>query len=208
VGEEVTIRPFTERDAAQVRQLFITVNRLLSPPDLRDAFEAYIERALTEEIDRIPAYYGERNGGFWVAVKGDKVVGTFGLERASDDAMELRRMYVDPSARRQGIARGMLQFAENECRRRRIKRLELSTAEIQQAALALYRNEGYRLVREETDRGTEQQDCRFWYAQILSRKNFMISRVSNDAVHGNRTVPRQRYGPNLPAFAGRRAFSS
>ena len=32
MGEEVTIRPFTERDAAQVRQLFITVNRLLSPP--------------------------------------------------------------------------------------------------------------------------------------------------------------------------------
>jgi hypothetical protein len=51
VDEEVTIRPFAERDAAQVRALFITVNRLLSPLDLRDAFEAYIERALMEEID-------------------------------------------------------------------------------------------------------------------------------------------------------------
>ena len=147
---EVTIRAFAEQDVAQVRELFIIVNRLLSPPDLRDAIEAYIECALVEEIDRIPAYYGERDGGFWVAVRGDKVVGTFGLERVSDDAMELRRMYVDPSARRQGIARQMLQCAENECRRRRIKRLELSTAEIQQTALALYRNAGYRLVRVET----------------------------------------------------------
>ena len=147
---EVTIRPFGEQDAAQVRELFITVNRLLSPPHLRDAFEAYIERALAEEIDRITAYYGERDGGFWVAVKGDKVVGTFGLERASDDAMELRRMYVDPSARRQGIARRMLQFAEDECRSRNISRLQLSTAEIQQAALALYRKAGHRLVAEET----------------------------------------------------------
>jgi GNAT superfamily N-acetyltransferase len=149
VGTKIIIRPFVQQDAAQVQALFITVNRLLSPPDLRDAFEAYIERALVEEMDRIPDYYGERDGGFWVAVKGDKVVGTFGLERASDDVMELRRMYVDPSARRQGIARQMLQFAENECRRRRFKRLELSTAEIQQAALALYRKAGYRLVREE-----------------------------------------------------------
>ena len=99
---EVTIRPFAEQDAAQVRELFITVNRLLSPPHLRDAFEAYIERALREEIDRIPAYYSERDGGFWVAIAGDKLVGTFGLERASDDAMELRRMSVDPSARRRG----------------------------------------------------------------------------------------------------------
>ena len=150
MSEEVTIRPFTERDAAQVRQLFITVNRLLSPPDLRDAFEAYIERALREEIDRILAYYGKRDGGFWVAVKDDKVVGTFGLERASKEAMELRRMYVDPLARRQGIARQMLQFAENECRRRSVKRLELSTAEIQHAAIALYKNSGYSLVRQET----------------------------------------------------------
>ena len=149
MDEEVTIRPFAERDAAQVRALFITVNRLLSPPDLRDAFEVYIEHALAEEIDRISAYYGERDGGFWVAVKGNKVVGTFGLERVSDDAMELRRMYVDPSARRRGIARRMLQFAEDECRGRKVSRLELSTAEIQQAALALYRNAGYRLVREE-----------------------------------------------------------
>jgi GNAT superfamily N-acetyltransferase len=150
VGEEVTIRPFTERDAAQVRALFITVNRLLSPPDLRDAFEAYIELALLEEMDRIPVYYGERDGGFWVAVKDDKVVGTFGLERASKEAMELRRMYVDPLARRQGIARQMLQFAENECRRRSVERLELSTAEIQHAAIALYKNAGYRLLRQET----------------------------------------------------------
>jgi len=143
-------RRFAGQDTAQVRELFITVNRLLSPPDLRDAFEAYIGRALTQEIDRIPAYYRERDGGFWVAVRGDKVVGTFGLERACDHAMELRPMYVDPSARRQGIARQMLQFAEHECRRRNVSRLELSTAEIQQAALALYRNAGYRLIREET----------------------------------------------------------
>ena len=103
---EVIIRPFAEHDTAQVRELFITVNRLLSPPDLRDAFEAHIEHALVD--DRIPAYYGERDGGFWVAVRGDKVVGTYGLERVSDEAMELRRIYVDPSARRRGIARQML----------------------------------------------------------------------------------------------------
>jgi ribosomal protein S18 acetylase RimI-like enzyme len=49
-----------------------------------------------------------------------------------------------------GIGRAMLLFAENECRRRATDRLELSTAEIQTAALALYRNAGYKLVRIET----------------------------------------------------------
>ena len=149
MATEIIIRPFSERDAAQVRELFITVNRLLSPAHLRDVFEAYIERALAEEIDRISAYYSEHAGSFWVTVKDDKVVGMFGLEDTSDGAVELRRMYVDPSARRQGIARQMLQSAEDECRRSGIARLTLSTSEIQAAALALYKEAGYSLLHEE-----------------------------------------------------------
>jgi putative acetyltransferase len=62
--------------------------------------------------------------------------------------MELRRMYVDPSVRRSGIARLMLRFAEAECRRLNVRRLELSTSELQPAALELYRHTGYRLLRE------------------------------------------------------------
>ena len=128
--------------------MFVAVNRLLAPSHMRNAFEVYIARSLAEEMDRIAAYYGERDGGFWVAVRDEKVVGMFGLEPAATDAMELRRMYVDPSARRGGIARSMLLFAEDECRRRNIRKLELSTSELQPAALELYRNAGYRLLRE------------------------------------------------------------
>lgn len=148
MSAEVTIRPFREEDASHVRELFIAVNRLLSPPHMRDAFEAYVTRSLTEEMDRVAAYYSERGGGFWVALKEGKVVGMFGLEPATTDAMELRRMYVDPSVRRSGIARLMLQFAEAECRRLTMRRLELSTSELQPAALELYRRAGYQLLNE------------------------------------------------------------
>lgn len=115
---------------------------------MRDAFEAYIERSLTEEIGRISPYYAERDGGFWVALRAARLVGMFGLERVAPDAMELRRMYVDPSARRGGIARTMLRFAEIEAERSGALRLELSTSELQPAALELYRRAGYLLVRE------------------------------------------------------------
>ena len=148
MNAEVNIRAFVEEDTKQVSALFIAVNRLLAPPHLRDAFEAYIARSLVEEIDRVADYYGERDGGFWVAVGGDYLLGMFGLERVADGIMELRRMYVDPAARRRGIAQKMLRFAEGECRRRRMFRLELSTSELQGAALSLYRSAGYRLVRE------------------------------------------------------------
>jgi putative acetyltransferase len=145
----IIIRPFAVDDAAQVRDLFVRVNRALAPPQMAEAFEGYIARSLREEIDRIPAYYGEKHGGFWVAVEGPRIVGMFGLELLSAGAMELRRMYVDPNAQRRGIARKMLRFAEEECRRRDVARLDLSTSELQGPALSLYQNAGYELVREE-----------------------------------------------------------
>ncbi len=143
------ITSFQPAHAARVRGLFVRVNRLLAPAAMKEQFEAYIERSLAEEIDRIDDYYRERNGGFWVAIDGDDVVGMFGLEQSGPDAMELRRMYVDPDQRRRGIARTMLAFAEDQCRRRNFKRLDLSTSELQPEALALYRGAGYRLLREE-----------------------------------------------------------
>jgi GNAT superfamily N-acetyltransferase len=148
-AKAIGIRPFTQPDAAQVRDLFIKVNRLLAPKHLIGAFEAYIARCLNEEIDRIADYYGEHGGGFWVAIEDKRVVGMFGLEAASGDAMELRRMYVDPEWRRHGIARLMLLFAEDECRRFKRGRIDLSTSELQEAALSLYRSAGYQLVRQE-----------------------------------------------------------
>jgi ribosomal protein S18 acetylase RimI-like enzyme len=58
-------------------------------------------------------------------------------------------MYVDPAFRRHGLAGRMLDHAEHICREAGTPVLTLSTSQLQQAALAFYRNAGYRLVREE-----------------------------------------------------------
>ena len=153
---------------------------------MRDAFEAYIARSLTEEMDRVAACYGERGGGFWVALKDEKVVGMFGLEPAAPDAMELRRMYVDPSARRHGIARLMLRFAEAECRRLNVRRLELSTSELQPAALELYRDAGYRLLHEVV---AERRAIRHWevaFVDITSKRSY---RTEGLTVRNTETLP-------------------
>jgi putative acetyltransferase len=133
-----------------VRALFIAVNRALAPRDLRDAFEGYITRSLEEEIDRLSDYYAGKQGAFFIALEGETLAGMFGLEGLGTQAAELRRMYVDPAYRRHGLARMMLQRAEEICRGAGTFVLTLSTSELQQAALAFYRNAGYALVREET----------------------------------------------------------
>lgn len=145
----LNIRTFEDSDTPQVRALFIKVNRLLAPLNMEQAFEDYISASLTEEIEHIASYYERKQGAFWVAQRGEKIVGMFGLEPSSLNAMELRRMYVDPDVRRRGIARRMLDFAENECRKRHRPRMDLSTSELQDDALSFYRDNGYQLVREE-----------------------------------------------------------
>ena len=144
----ISIQAYEDTDREAVRALFIRVNRALAPAHLSEAFESYIARSLIEEIERIPAYYRERDGSFWVGTLGSAIVGMFGLERADAGSLELRRMYVDPDARRRGIARQMLAFAEDIARRDRCPTLVLSTSELQGAAISLYRNAGYRLLRE------------------------------------------------------------
>ncbi len=143
------IRALSGEDAEAVRELFTRVNRLLAPAHMRQAFEDYVALSIREEIGRISAYYAERQGSFWVADNDGRIVGMFGLEPSLGEAMELRRMYVDPDMRRRGIAHAMLAFAEVECRRRGCPRMDLSTSELQHEALAFYTASGYRLVREE-----------------------------------------------------------
>jgi putative acetyltransferase len=146
----IVIRLYEDRDLPATRDLFIRINRELAPPALRQAFEDYIARSLREEIARIPDYYAEHGGSFWVVEDAaGAVAGMFGLEAAGPGAAEIRRMYVDRRLRRGGIGRAMLRRAEELCRAAGLDRIVLSTSELQQAALALYRAAGFRLIREE-----------------------------------------------------------
>ncbi|WP_321449346.1 GNAT family N-acetyltransferase [uncultured Cohaesibacter sp.] len=149
-GTKWTMRPFRRSDTQQVVNLFKQVNRLLAPPEMEAAFQAYIQRSLDEEIERIEDYYSEHDGLFHVAESEGCLCGMFGLERSGSDAMELRRMYVAPQVRGLGLGRSLLARAEMLTIEAGRTRLVLSTSEIQKAALALYRSSGYIVSAEKT----------------------------------------------------------
>jgi putative acetyltransferase len=75
-------------------------------------------------------------------------------------------------SRRRGIARKMLAEAEGAARRMGCALMVLSTSELQTAALALYQNAGYRLVREEIASELSNKTVggglrRFWFEKRL-----------------------------------------
>lgn len=145
-----SIRPFRAEDQAAVVDLFVRVNENLAPADMKAAFAQYVTNSIEAEIGRIDEYYdAPRRRGFWVATGGAQLMGNFGLEPADDDAIEVRRMYVDFPFRGRGIARAMLSHAEVWARGQGFGKIVLSTSSLQRPALALYQSAGYALLREE-----------------------------------------------------------
>ena len=71
-----------------------------------------------------------------------KAVGC-GAAVLTPDYAELKRMYVQPALRGQGVARGLLALLEAEARSGGSARMTLETGPYQDAALALYARQGY-----------------------------------------------------------------
>jgi putative acetyltransferase len=144
----VNIRGYRPSDQSVVIRLFRDFMAELTPPALTEAFQAYVQQAIAEELGRIEEYYfGRADQGFWVADAGG-VVGMVGIEHRDPQTAELRRMAVHAAQRRKGIGRLLLATAEAFAGGREYRRVVLSTSELQVAARRLYESSGYRLVRE------------------------------------------------------------
>jgi GNAT superfamily N-acetyltransferase len=145
-----TIRAYEDADHRSVVALFTRINRELAPPDLRERFEDYITASINGELSQLRDIFSEaKSNAFWVVLIDEQVVGMFGIESRGEGSTELRRMYLDRAHRGRGIAQQMLQCAESRARDRGFSKMILSTAEVQEAALAFYGKCGYRIVRTE-----------------------------------------------------------
>jgi GNAT superfamily N-acetyltransferase len=82
-------------------------------------------------------------GAFFVAYWNDAPVGCGAIRLLDRDSAEVKRMFVSPEARGQGIARRILKELETAARRLGCTRLVLETGRRQTAAVDLYAAAGY-----------------------------------------------------------------
>lgn len=90
-----------------------------------------------------PAELGPPHGLFLVGYRGDVAVCGGGLKRLPDGACEIKRMYVIPAARGQGVARKLLHALETAARSLGYEIARLDTGPRQSQAQGLYEAEGY-----------------------------------------------------------------
>jgi putative acetyltransferase len=83
------------------------------------------------------------NATFFVARGAGAAVGCGALIDNGDHSGELKRMWVDPRARGQGIGRRVLEAIEERARRLDLKVLRLETGIYQPEAIGLYRRHGF-----------------------------------------------------------------
>jgi len=98
-----------------------------------------------------PEDYNPPRGRFFLAMSGDAVTACGGLVWIDDQIAEVKRMWVEPSARGRGLASRLLAFLEQTAAASGRPLVRLDTNPVLLEAIALYRKAGYRDIERYND---------------------------------------------------------
>jgi putative acetyltransferase len=120
------------------------------------------------DVYDVELYYHKKGGEFWVVEWQEKIVGTaayYPIERGNN-AVEIRKMYILPKARGQGLGKFLLQELESKIATRGFDEIWIETASILKEAVKMYENSGYQPTT-----GVEAPRCDRVYMKALSFKS-------------------------------------
>jgi ribosomal protein S18 acetylase RimI-like enzyme len=105
----------------------------------------------TGAVDSAVLAYGPPHGAFLLARRDGEVVGCGAVQHLDDETAEIKRMWVSPTARGQGLGRRLLAALEAEAARSGRTRVVLDTNGALTEAIAMYRHAGYTAIEPYND---------------------------------------------------------
>lgn len=99
-----------------------------------------------QDVLNVETAYWNTGGQFWVVEQDDRLVGTAGFYPMARGkrAVEIRKMYLLPEVRGQGLGRFLLQALEETIAAQGYQEIWIETASVLKEAVQLYENSGYR----------------------------------------------------------------
>jgi putative acetyltransferase len=107
------------------------------------------------DVVEVEQFYQNAGGEFWVVEQQGQLVGTAAYYPISrgNNAVEVRKMYLIPAVRGQGLGKFLLQQLESAIAKRGYQEIWVETASVLKEAVKLYESSGYQPTTEvETER--------------------------------------------------------
>lgn len=104
-----------------------------------------------DDLGKIPEIYSGR-GGFWLAIKEGRVIGTVAIRDMGEDMAKLNRMFVLAEFRGTGVGQFLFDHALKHARTQEFKKLVLNTHLLMSRAHRFYEKNGFVRVRQDEDK--------------------------------------------------------
>ncbi|AFZ51262.1 GNAT family N-acetyltransferase [Dactylococcopsis salina] len=160
IYNDFLIRSWEKRDQAVVREI---IDQILTEYGL-----TFDPKDADQDVVEVEQFYQETGGEFWVVEQEEKIVGTAGYYPISrgNKAVEIRKMYLLPIVRGQGLGTYLLRELERAIAAQGYEEIWLETATVLQEAVRLYENNGYQIAT-----GVETARCDRVYWKKLNYFN-------------------------------------
>jgi len=155
--------PFVVREATSTADVDAVRRLVLAHVDERAAMPG-IEHMRADAI-RLPGPYIAPRGAIWLAEAGEGAIGCVALRPLPGGVGEVKRMYVDPAWRGQGVGRALLETLIARARALGYHAVRLGTVAEMTAARALYASLGF--VPIERYRQDEIVDTEFYELTLV-----------------------------------------
>ena len=130
------IAPARAADLGEVKRMFVEYSALVS--------EALCFQGFEQELAGLPGAYAPPSGALLVARDGEAAAGCVALRRVDGGTGEMKRMFVREPWRGAGLGRRLALAIIAEAKQRGYARVVLDTLPRLSAAIALYRDLGFR----------------------------------------------------------------